>query len=391
MSSSPEFPSPRRLKLGAKDALWTPNSGIRFAPMPNVQANPETSVSKPVKPPAKKPQSMEVEEGDYFSDDEDFERFAAEWYDRQDAAAMKKPPPAAIGEQGTAVIGKSSESSTKPTKTQKEETPVVEERVEKKTQKRTEKKVEKKTEKKIEVPIVPQGPPISDCEYNMSKELFEAALGSKADTPESFWTYTMYKKLLKGDATEGVKINYCTNQKTMEWVCEKYFQNETVLGFDLEWSTSPKKRPGVRDNVSLIQLASPSRIALFHAAVFPSNDFSFPSLKKIMEDDKVSKVGVNIKADCTRLEQHTSIKTKGIFELSHLYKLVKHSKEKKFGLVNRKLVSLSTQTQEFLRLPLFKGKDVRMSRWSRPLVGKQISCTSLSDPIPLHDDGLMDV
>lgn len=88
--------------------------------------------------------------------------------------------------------------------------------------------------------------------------------------------------------------------------------------------------------------------------------------------------GVGIKADCTRLRRFLNINSKGLFELSHLYKLVKFSTGD-VKKINKMLVSLAQQVQEHLQLPLEKG-DVRTGDWSgsQDLNYKQTQCRSAS-------------
>ena len=88
--------------------------------------------------------------------------------------------------------------------------------------------------------------------------------------------------------------------------------------------------------------------------------------------------GVAIKADCTRLRKFLSIDSHGLFELSHLYKLVKFSSGD-VKKINKALVSLAQQVQEHLQLPLAKG-DVRMSDWSnnQDLTYEQTRCESVN-------------
>jgi len=136
----------------------------------------------------------------------------------------------------------------------------------------------------------------------------------------------------------------------------------------------------------LIQLASEDRIALFHVALYSGDgveNLVAPSLKAIMEDPSISKVGVAIKADCTRLQKFLDIRARGIFELSHLYKLVKFSSSKDYNLINKRLVSLATQVQEHLHLPLFKG-EVRSSDWSRELAMDQIVYAAADSYAGIH-------
>ncbi len=93
-----------------------------------------------------------------------------------------------------------------------------------------------------------------------------------------------------------------------------------------------------------------------------------------MEDPEVTKTGVWIKGDCTRLRTFLNIDSRGTFELSHLYKLVKYSSSGQYASVNKKLVSLAQQVEDYLGLPLFKGQGVRSSDWSQPLSMDQIIC-----------------
>jgi ribonuclease D len=165
-----------------------------------------------------------------------------------------------------------------------------------------------------------------------------------------------------------------------------YFANKKVLGLDIEWAPDYMhfKNKGPRTALSLIQIASENRIGLFHIAQYPKREnetpesLVAPALRRIMEDPGVTKVGVAIKADCTRLRKNLSINSQGLFELSHLYKLVKFSESKDTHLINKMLVSLANQVQEHLHLPLFKG-EVRGSDWSQKLNLEQIMYAA-SDP-----------
>ncbi|KAH8670250.1 hypothetical protein BGZ60DRAFT_527726 [Tricladium varicosporioides] len=233
----------------------------------------------------------------------------------------------------------------------------------------------------IDSNIIPQASkynelPESTSSWKISEEMFRAAQEAKPLSPASYWTYQLYRRSILDDDGEPVEkkvtVHYCKSKHTSERVMQNYFMNEKVLGFDIEWSPDAHKNMGPRSNVSLIQIASEDRIALFHVALFAGKDLVPPSLKKVMEDPGVSKLGVSIKADCTRVRTHLGIDPRGIFELSHLFKLVKFSESKDFKLINKKLVSLANQVQEHLHLPLFKGGDVRSSDWSKALSLDQI-------------------
>lgn len=214
-------------------------------------------------------------------------------------------------------------------------------------------------------------PPFTPLEFSISRERFLAARAAVPGSPESHWSYNMYQRKGENGTVDNVKVHYCESKATMERVCTEYFQDQDVIGLDLEWMAYARAADGPRRNVSLIQIASPSRIALFHIAVFKYGaDLVPPSFRKIMEDPKVSKVGVNIGPDCTRLKNHLGVNVQGIFELSHLYRIVKHFPHER-RLIHKGLVSLSTQVQDQLLLPLYKG-EVRTGNWTRRLTPHQI-------------------
>jgi exonuclease 3'-5' domain-containing protein 2 len=220
-------------------------------------------------------------------------------------------------------------------------------------------------------------PPYPALNYKMSEELFRAAKRAPAGTLESYWSYALYRGLDDAGLPQKPKVHYCRSKHTAEHVCQKYFVHEKVLGFDLEWMADASRSAGPRKNVSLIQLASPSRIALFHVALFSKeHDFVAPSFKKIMETPEITKVGVWIKGDATRLRTHLGIDSCGLMELSHLYKLVTYSRSGEFKNINKRLVPLATQVEKYLHLPMFKGQDVRSGDWSRPLAMDQVTCKS---------------
>ncbi|RXG49139.1 hypothetical protein VDGE_08427 [Verticillium dahliae] len=226
----------------------------------------------------------------------------------------------------------------------------------------------------VDTTISPRGPPVTSLAFKISAAAFAKAQQAPAGTADSYWSHTFYRGRDVDGLEQNVKVHYCRSKHKMEHVCQ-YFLDEKVLGFDLEWQPSASKSSGPRRNVSLIQLASPSRIALFHVALFPGadDDLMAPTFRRIMEDPDVTKAGVNIKGDCTRLRNWFDVGTRGTFELSNLYKLVKHSASGRVDLVNKRLVSLATQVQDCLGLPMFKGPDVRSSDWSQALNMQQIT------------------
>lgn len=213
----------------------------------------------------------------------------------------------------------------------------------------------------------------------MSDEAFFAAKKARPGSPESFWSYNLYRGPVDESGEEQkVKIHYCPNKHTMERVCQNYFMDEEVIGFDLEWASEASKASGPRRNVSLIQIASPSRVALFHTAIFNNKDIAElgPNFRHIMESPDILKTGVAIKGDATRLRNFFGIDSRGLMELSHFYRLVTYSPRGEYKMINRKLVTLALIVEEILHLPLYKGQNVRGSDWSRRLSMDQIVCKS---------------
>jgi len=188
----------------------------------------------------------------------------------------------------------------------------------------------------------------------------------------NYWDYTQYR----GPNYERVRVHYCSSRESTERVLQRYFAHEKVLGFDMEWKASASSSDSIKDNVSLIQVASESRIGLFQIARYEKDatqaDLVSPTLKKLMESSSIIKTGVNIKADCTRLRKHLGIDSNGLMELSYLHKLVKFAKDDP-SMINKRPVKLSGQVEEHLGLPLWKG-DVRSSDWTKKLEEGQILC-----------------
>lgn len=192
------------------------------------------------------------------------------------------------------------------------------------------------------------------------------------DVTPIFWSHSDQR------APNGQKliIHYCRSLESTEEVA-KHFLNSKVIGFDMEWKAQVFASDSIQNNLSLIQIANEERIALFQIALFKPartlEDFVSPSLRRILESRDITKVGVAIKADSTRLRKYLGIEAQSIFELSHLFKLVKHGQANP-KLVNKRSVNLSEQVQEHFGLPLEKSEDVRCSDWTRSLNYRQVQC-----------------
>lgn len=182
--------------------------------------------------------------------------------------------------------------------------------------------------------------------------------------------------LLKRPHGKRATIHYCRSLQSAEEVAQ-YFLKNKVIGFDMEWKAQASNNDTIQDNVSLIQVANEDQIALFQLALYrPArtvDDLMPPSLKRLLESPDITKVGVSIKADSTRLRRHLGVSARGLFELSHLYKLVKYYPSKP-TLVNKRPVNLGDQVEDQLGLSLDKAEDVRCSDWTRVLGYRQIQC-----------------
>ncbi|KAI9697606.1 MAG: hypothetical protein M1836_004556 [Candelina mexicana] len=205
--------------------------------------------------------------------------------------------------------------------------------------------------------------------YQIPEAIKREKMLASLSTGAAYWSFDLYR----GPAGEKIKVHYCKSRETTERV-SRHFLNQTVLGFDIEWKPQAAIKDGIKQNVSLIQLACEDRIALFHVARYQNcesvDDFVAPTLKRIMESPEITKVGVAVKGDCTRLKKFLEIDSQGTFELSHLHTLLRFSSGDQRH-INKKLVALARQVEEHLQLPLYKG-EVRSSDWSKELKMQQI-------------------
>jgi hypothetical protein len=215
-------------------------------------------------------------------------------------------------------------------------------------------------------------------EFQIPAELLHVAMTAPENTKASFWSSNLYR----GPGDKRLSVHYCKTKEVAERVAQ-HFVNEKVLGFDIEWK--PWSSPlSIKKNVSLIQLACEDRIALFHIALFSGTTAAQlmpPTLKAILESPDVYKVGVAVKGDFSRITKYLEVEPQGVFELSRLNNLVQwHATDP--SRVSNKLVGLSTQVQQHLQLPLYKGgrliddpedlSNVRSSDWSLQLNLQQI-------------------
>lgn len=198
---------------------------------------------------------------------------------------------------------------------------------------------------------------------------------ANTSSKSQYWSH----RVQKSPDGEAIAVHYCRSLAATEEIA-KLFLDDKVIGFDLEWNIQFSN--AIQSNVALIQIANEKRVALFHVAQFKPatglHDFVSPTLRRILESPEVTKAGVSIKADCKRLHKYLGINTQGMFELSHLHRLVKYCQTSP-RLVNKKLVKLSEQVEEHFGLPLLKDGDVRCSDWTRFLNYDQVQYAA-TDP-----------
>ncbi|KAJ5291888.1 hypothetical protein N7478_001139 [Penicillium angulare] len=221
--------------------------------------------------------------------------------------------------------------------------------------------------------VLPMAETIEDSIPVESKAKSAAA----AATAPLFWSHSSQRS----PSGQKLIVHYCRSLQSTEEVAQ-LFLNSKIIGFDMEWKAQAFSWDSIQNNISVIQMANEERIALFHLALFKPGksreDFIAPSLQRIMESSDITKVGVAIKADTTRLRKFLGIKTSAIFELSHLFRLLKFSWTNP-KLVNKRGVSLSDQALEHLGLPLEKSEDVRCGDWTVPLSYRQVQYAA-TDP-----------
>ena len=203
--------------------------------------------------------------------------------------------------------------------------------------------------------------------FQIPPESLRAAMQASPNSQASYYSHQLYRGL----EDEKLLVHYCHTMDIAERV-SKYFLDKEVLGFDIEWQPWASAS-SIKKNVSLIQIASEDRVALFHISLFPgktADELMPATLKSILENPGILKVGVAIKGDFSRVEKYLSVRARGVFEISRLHNLVENYVTSS-GKVSRKLVSLASQTKHHLQLPLYKG-EVRSSDWSKRLEPEQL-------------------
>ncbi|KAK7962315.1 uncharacterized protein PG986_003140 [Apiospora aurea] len=229
-------------------------------------------------------------------------------------------------------------------------------------------------------PVTPGQRPAWPLSYRLKTPIPKAIPSNNNGSPQKqqqqqqqqrqWWHYYRYSNAQGHNPA----LIYCRTKEQSQKAAE-LFLGSPVVGFDMEWPWDAHKRTGLKNKVALIQLASESKIALFHIALHQGNtvdDLIAPALRAILESPAISKVGVGVmNADFARLIQFFRLDPKGAFELSHLHNLV-HYGDEEYDMITTKLVGLARQVEEHLGLPLWKG-NTRTSDWSKPLSRDQLT------------------
>ncbi|KAF3912070.1 hypothetical protein ABW21_db0202547 [Orbilia brochopaga] len=172
------------------------------------------------------------------------------------------------------------------------------------------------------------------------------------------------------------EIYYVTDVDTMETVI-KLFENEKVLGFDMEWHPWKVLRPPENDKdirlaCSVLQVASADKVAIFQLAKYPATTKTWlsPTFKKILENPDILKTGVSVRFDLQRLATVINVSPAGALELGELHTWLLAAQDIELKAGEKPPQSLASLCQHHLGFPLYKG-DVRTSNWSLALNADQ--------------------
>lgn len=143
------------------------------------------------------------------------------------------------------------------------------------------------------------------------------------------------------------------DQQEMEYAAEAILlQGINELGFDTE--SRPSFQRGVTFPISLIQVAMPDRVYLFHLL----EPWIPPSLVEIMANPNIRKIGVGLSGDFHKLRQLVDFEPQGFVDLSKI------AAQK--GIIQTGARSL---TARYLGKKLVKA--ARTTNWARPQLSEK--------------------
>lgn len=194
--------------------------------------------------------------------------------------------------------------------------------------------------------------------------------GRRNAGPQTWWHFWRYRN----PQGQRPQVLYSSTREESDRIA-KLFLHEKIIGFDMEWPWDADKRSRLQDKIGLIQLASPSTIALIHIGLHTGttpDELIAPTLKAVLEAPHITKVGVGImNADYSRLIKHFGLRPRAGFELSNLHFLTLYGHDQA-DKITTKLCGLAKQVEFHLGLPLWKGK-ARTSDWSKKLDEQQVN------------------
>ncbi|XP_033757697.1 exonuclease 3'-5' domain-containing protein 2-like isoform X2 [Pecten maximus] len=152
-----------------------------------------------------------------------------------------------------------------------------------------------------------------------------------------------------------------------------YIQNEhiKVLGFDCEWVFRGRRHP-----VALLQLATQegvcALIRIFKMPTFPA------SLKQLLNDRSILKVGVAPKDDAKKLFQDYGLFVRGCVDLRHMLLRVR-------GIYQCPSIGLQGVAQGVLGVTISKDKSVRCGNWEADVLSSRQKDYAADDAIVAVD------
>jgi hypothetical protein len=120
----------------------------------------------------------------------------------------------------------------------------------------------------------------------------------------------------------------CETLEQSEEVARLFF-NEPVEGYDQEWIYPWPSSPSLQEHVSVIQVATDEKVAIFHIGRNQGDtpsDLIAPSLRILIEDRAILKAGLAIMGNFWRLHEHFGLQLRGALQLSYLQKLISQNR-----------------------------------------------------------------
>lgn len=136
----------------------------------------------------------------------------------------------------------------------------------------------------------------------------------------------------------------------------KSLENCAVLGFDVEW-TVPFLHGEPQRNVAILQLCSNDDcliVQLCHMDTIPD------SLRSLLENESVTKVGVGIAGDCSKLSRDYNLTVNGVVDVSTVFRPYRPPN-----------FQLATLSMCFLGKTLLKPSSVRFSDWEAAVLSDE--------------------